>query len=116
MSQDFKDRIARITARDAPKDRPHIAEDVPPPKNDKRLRLVIWNRATAGLGIVMLVLAASWLWETAFSFSDASEDTARMTVLERTLYDRMSDDQIARMQSDPDLKGKTIMQKMLLSH
>ena len=120
MSQNFKDRLARLEAK-------HGAPTPPPPPTPPAGTRMLQDDANRGRGkgaligallFVGLVIGGvlGFVWDDIAILFPAEGEGAQVTMLESAVLDRMSAEEIEQMNADPELKGKSTMQKLLLSH
>lgn len=110
---DFQARLARLEVKNGPPAEMPGRHTSPPPKASLGLRMGV---PALGLGLVAGLVM--WAWpEIEPLFVAKSEDPLRNgTYLERSVLSNMTDEEIRDMNADPDLKGMTQMQKLLMSH
>ncbi|WP_299733150.1 hypothetical protein [uncultured Tateyamaria sp.] len=115
---EFEQRLARIRANqpaqasrpEAPK-RSETPTLRPAPKPPMR-----WQLVSSVLGLALMAGLIGYVWDDIAILFPRSEDGRQVSYLESALRDTMSEDEIRRMNNDPDLEGMTQMQKMILSH
>lgn len=128
MSQgknDFQARLAKIA--DKQSDQPLAVQDALRSRSTSRpLSRPLADRPSGSpavqfllplLGLVFLAGLVVWAWPELETMFVAGDDPLRQgSYLERSLLERMSDEEISRMNSDPAMVGKSQMERLILSN
>ncbi|MFL4471622.1 hypothetical protein ACERZ8_17725 [Tateyamaria armeniaca] len=112
---EFEQRLARIRASEAT-NAPRSEVPKTPTLRPASRPAMRWHLLSAVLGLALMAGAVGYVWDDIAMLFPKSDNGRQVSFLESALHDTMSEDEIERMNSDPDLEGMTRMQKMILSH
>lgn len=113
----FDERLARIEAlRGQRPPQVDLIDNGPAPLGSARRNRPNLGMISATAGFALIAGMIGWNWDSLAPLLPSEHESVQMTFLETSVYDSMTEDEISRMNSDPDLKDKSVMQKLLLSN
>ncbi|MEL6806664.1 MAG: hypothetical protein AAFO97_02700 [Pseudomonadota bacterium] len=111
----FEDRLARIQADASRPPAPVVPaqERADRPALTRSLRMQL---ASTGVGLALMAGMLAYVWDDISILFPKPVDGRKVSYLEQSLRDSMTDEEIRKMNEDPRLDGMTQMQKMIMSH
>lgn len=116
-NSDFNARLARIQAlRGESEPQINLKDDTPVALGTARRSRNGVGMISATVGLALMAGVIGWNWDSFVMLLPSERDGIQMSFLETAAYDSMTEEEISAMNSDPDLAGKSTMQKLLLSN